>query len=241
MSLTIDNNFNILSFINDDYKNKNFSPPGDFFLEPDDVVSIRSNPFFSVHDKIIITGAVVNPGTYVILNRDEKISDIIERAGGVLDIAYLRGSTYKRAGEKLIISLIDILKNPESDFNFNVQDSDLLSIPYRPNFIRVIGEVNSPGIHKFTDNKSVKYFLSIAGGLNNEADTQNIWIEYPNGSSIAYNKKFFFNTPVYDGSTIRVGKKEKGDPFDKTEYIKELTSILANLSQAITVIFLATK
>jgi polysaccharide biosynthesis/export protein len=241
MSLTIDNNFNILSFINDDYKNKNFSPPGDFFLEPDDVVSIRSNPFFSVHDKIIITGAVVNPGTYVILNRDEKISDIIERAGGVLDIAYLRGSTYERAGEKLIISLIDILKNPESDFNFNVQDSDFLTIPYRPNFIRVIGEVNSPGIHKFTNNKSVKYFLSIAGGLNNDADTQNIWIEYPNGSSIAYNKKFFFNTPVYDGSTIRVGKKEKGDPFDKTEYIKELTSILANLSQAITVIFLATK
>ena len=42
-----------------------------------------------------------------------------------------------------------------------------------------------------------------------------------------------------DGSIIEVGKKPEEEPFDKTEYAKELTSILANLAQAFSIIMIA--
>ena len=35
------------------------------------------------------------------------------------------------------------------------------------------------------------------------------------------------------------GKKEDEEPFDKTEYVKELTSIFASLAQAVTMIIIA--
>ncbi len=42
-----------------------------------------------------------------------------------------------------------------------------------------------------------------------------------------------------DGSFITVGKKKEEEPFDRTEYAKELTSIISNLAQAIAIIALA--
>ena len=46
---------------------------------------------------------------------------------------------------------------------------------------------------------------------------------------------------VIDGSVITIGKKKEEEPFDRTEYAKELTAIAANLAQAVSLIFLAAK
>ena len=42
-------------------------------------------------------------------------------------------------------------------------------------------------------------------------------------------------------ATVNVGKKKDEEPFDRTEYLKELTSIIANLAQAITVMVIAVR
>ena len=44
-----------------------------------------------------------------------------------------------------------------------------------------------------------------------------------------------------DGSIITVGRAKEDEPFDRTEYAKELTSILANLAQAMAIVVLAVK
>ena len=49
------------------------------------------------------------------------------------------------------------------------------------------------------------------------------------------------NKKVVDGSVITVGKKEEEEPFDPTEYMKELTSILANLAQVVSIVLIASK
>ena len=41
----------------------------------------------------------------------------------------------------------------------------------------------------------------------------------------------FKNPKVKDGGVVFVGKKEESEPFDSTEYLKEVTSIFANLMQ----------
>ena len=53
-----------------------------------------------------------------------------------------------------------------------------------------------------------------------------------------YNKRSLFSPKIIDGSVINVGKKEE-EPLDRTEYAKELTSILANLAQVVTVVLIA--
>ena len=59
-----------------------------------------------------------------------------------------------------------------------------------------------------------------------------------NGISIKYNR-WISNKKVKDGSIITVGAAKEQEPFDSTEYAKELTSILANLTQTISILVLA--
>ena len=79
----------------------------------------------------------------------------------------------------------------------------------------------------------------MAGGLNPDADANNIWVQYPNGDSKKLKNWSIFSPRILDGSTINIGKKKEEEPFDKTEFAKEVSSIIANLAQAVTVIILA--
>ena len=42
-----------------------------------------------------------------------------------------------------------------------------------------------------------------------------------------------------DGTIINIGAKEEEEPFDKTEYLKEVTAIAASLAQTISILYLA--
>ena len=206
---------------------------GEFKLQAYDNVYIRPDPFFTTQKQVEIFGEVLFPGKYTILSSDEKVTDIIERAGGPKRNAYLEASVYERKGEKISVDFPKIIKNPKSNLNFKVQDGDNIVLVPHPNLVRVIGEVNSSGIHKFVPGKRVKYYLDLAGGLTLDAEENNIWIQYPNGDANRYNKWSFFNNKVTDGSSIIIGKRKEEEPFDRTEYAKEITSIIANLAQAL--------
>lgn len=65
-------------------------------LLPFDVVNIRKMPVFEQPELVILTGEVVYPGKYVIENKDERISDVIKRAGGLSPQANISGVKIKR-------------------------------------------------------------------------------------------------------------------------------------------------
>ncbi len=69
-----------------------------FVLQPFDIVSVRSATGYEVQKKITIHGEVLYPGTYTILRKDERISDLIKRAGGLTALAYTPGASLKRPG-----------------------------------------------------------------------------------------------------------------------------------------------
>ena len=133
------------------------------------------------------------------------------------------------------------MKNPKSKLNFRVQNGDEILIVSHPNVIMITGEVNTSGIHKYVPGKRLRFYLSLAGGLTPDADRKNIWVEYPNGDSKKYKKLSLFSPKVIDGSSLVIGKKKEEEPFDRTEFAKELTAILANLAQALAVVVLAVK
>ena len=64
-------------------------------LEPDDYLFVRPIPEWKLYQTVTITGEVRFPGTYTI-KKGEKLSFLIERAGGFTDKAYLRGAIFIR-------------------------------------------------------------------------------------------------------------------------------------------------
>ncbi len=221
------------------FETKSSNEIGQFVLNPYDLISVRPDPYFIKQKQVIISGEILFPGDYTIKNSDEKITDIIARAGGLRPNAYASASQYIRRGNRIFVDFEKILKNPKSPLNFNVQDGDQILIVPSPNIVVVSGQVNSPGIHKHEPRKRLRHYIRLAGGLNPDADANNIWVQYPNGDSKKLRNWSIFSPRILDGSTINIGKKKEEEPFDKTEFAKEVSSIIANLAQAVTVIILA--
>ncbi|MDC1327124.1 SLBB domain-containing protein [Ulvibacter sp.] len=60
-------------------------------LKPFDVVSIRKMPVYEKPEMVTIKGAINYPGRYALVNKKEKIYDLIIRAGGLSSIANIEG------------------------------------------------------------------------------------------------------------------------------------------------------
>jgi protein involved in polysaccharide export with SLBB domain len=67
-----------------------------FELKPFDQVFIRKSPGYEEPQSIIMEGEVKYPGTYNLSNKSDRISDLIERAGGLTFEAYAEGAQLMR-------------------------------------------------------------------------------------------------------------------------------------------------
>jgi protein involved in polysaccharide export with SLBB domain len=67
-----------------------------FILEPFDEVFVRSSPNYEKQQFVSIEGQVIFPGVYALERKDEKISEIIKRVGGLNSQAYPKGATLIR-------------------------------------------------------------------------------------------------------------------------------------------------
>lgn len=235
----LNNDFSILSKEKDNTnKHATLHQNNNFDLLPYDYVSIRPDPFFGLQKIVNIEGEVYYPGPYTILKSNETILDIIKRAGGLRSNAYLEGSSFQRNGQLVNLNLKSIMKKPKHESNMIINHRDLIKIEKRPNTIQIIGEISSPGFYSFRNKSKLKQVIKMAGGFTPEADQKNIIIVYPGGRSKKY-KPFLNNPKVFEGSIIKVGKQKEEEPFDKTEFFKEVASIAGSLAQAIGIIILA--
>lgn len=67
-----------------------------FLLKPFDYVSVRKSPGYSEQKFVTLTGEVLFDGNYVLQQRNERLSQVIERAGGVIEDAYIKGAYLQR-------------------------------------------------------------------------------------------------------------------------------------------------
>ena len=67
-----------------------------FTLQPFDEVYVRKSPGYNVQKNIAVQGQVMFAGTYTLTSKNERLSDAIKRAGGVTDLAYIRGARLER-------------------------------------------------------------------------------------------------------------------------------------------------
>lgn len=67
-----------------------------FELQPYDVVTIRRSPGYATQEFVEIKGEIAFSGPYALTSRTERLTDLLSRAGGVTDHAYLRGASLER-------------------------------------------------------------------------------------------------------------------------------------------------
>ncbi len=69
-------------------------------LEPNDIVTVRYEKGYVPQQVVKIEGEVSFPGFYAILSKEERISSLIERSGGLAPYAYVEGATLVRKKDK---------------------------------------------------------------------------------------------------------------------------------------------
>lgn len=69
--------------------------PG-FILQPYDEIYVRRSPGYQAQQNVSIEGEILFSGTYALTSREERLSDLINKAGGATNYAYLRGAKLTR-------------------------------------------------------------------------------------------------------------------------------------------------
>ncbi len=207
-----------------------------FELEPFDYIVVRTQPNFELQRVVYIEGEVLYPGPYAILGNNEKVMDIINRAGGLTHEAFPEGATLNRINDNvgyIVLDLPDAIKNFHSRNNILVKDKDVLTIPKRKDFVRISGETNVADLYPdklIASNNSINvpyyegrradyYIKNFAAGVNRNGDRNRITVEHSNGRVESTRRSLFGRVypKVYKGSIINVGAKIAKDVARKKE------------------------
>ncbi|MBR4389256.1 MAG: SLBB domain-containing protein [Prevotella sp.] len=99
-----------------------------FTLQPFDEVYVRKSPGSHTQQNITIDGEVLFAGTYTIDKKTMRLSDAIKAAGGVNDLAYVRGARLeRRTNETERLRMEAIQKKEREQFETNMMESMMKS------------------------------------------------------------------------------------------------------------------
>lgn len=81
-----------------------------FYLQPYDEVTIHQSPSYNIQTHVTLTGEANFPGSYTLTSRNERISDLVKKAGGTTNYAYLKGARlFRNMTEDERRQIVDIL------------------------------------------------------------------------------------------------------------------------------------
>ena len=216
-------------------------------LQPGDIVFVRSTPDFEMQKTVVLQGEVKYPGTYSLINKTEKLSSLIERAGGLNQWASLEGATLLRKdtdGDStfLIMNMKELYKNKHKEYDYILQEGDKIRIPTAKNLVSIIGAVQYPKVDSlnwvyapFVSGRSAKYYVKeYGGGFLKNADKKGTYVESAGGSVKRTKNYGIFK--VYP--RVRVGDKvvavykpkEERGPKAKTDWNKVVAETTSKLT-----------
>lgn len=98
----------------------------DFVLQPYDHIMVRRSPGYETQKIVRVTGEVVFPGEYTLTKKEERISDLVEKSGGLTQWAYVKGARLLRRviGEERtrMQSTLEILDSSRDSINIERLD-----------------------------------------------------------------------------------------------------------------------
>lgn len=152
-----------------------------FRLEPFDQVFVRTLPHYQSQKLVSITGEVNYTGAYAIRDKQERITDLIARAGGLRPSAFLPAARFIRQGTIVGINFHHILTNPAHPANLLLQEGDSLIIPPLQPTVTISGEVLKPTTVAYEPLLTISDYLNQAGSFSSRAYRRKIYVVRANG------------------------------------------------------------
>ncbi|WP_229367555.1 SLBB domain-containing protein [Telluribacter humicola] len=207
-------------------------------MQPYDVVFVRRSPRYEAQKTVFVQGEVMYPGIYAIVNNNERISDLIRRAGGLKPEAYLSGARFTRSKQLVGVDLKSIFENPNQNSNLLLESGDSLSIPKITETVRITGEVLTPSVVNFETSSTFRDYVAQAGGYTEKAKKKKAYVSYPNGRVDRSRTYLFFTSrpQIVPGSVITVPAKEEKpgretSTAEKAAIISVLGTLILTLSR----------
>ena len=197
---------------------------GTFTLQPFDEVVVRSTAEFELIRNVVVEGEVRYPGPYAILRDNERLSDIIQRAGGLTAEAFAPGATLFRADDDkgyVVLDLDEVALNPADPANIVLLQNDTVYIPKKQELVTIFtrntlidkfgrDSTTADGVLQvaYRGEKSAGWYINnYAGGFDDESARKR-WttVEYANGQVQETNSFLGIRSypPIRPGASIRI-------------------------------------
>ena len=164
-----------------------------------------------------------------------------EMAATKLALEGLRSSMEKmkkaRAEGRVAIKLSQLDELRRTPYNLELQGGDTLEIPQSNNAVTVIGEVANTTSTVWLPGKDVAYYLDMAGGPTDGAETGEMYVimadgnvrgKMSDGAFSFLRSDGFMSTRLHPGDTVVVPQKLERVSWMKE--LKDITQILGNLA-----------
>ena len=231
--LKVENNEPTLTYTNSLEIDHELNPLNDnipFKLQPYDHIVVRTTPEFEPIRYIRIEGEVKYPGLYALTETNERISNVIERAGGFTQEAFPAAGTVTRTEDDLglVITRMDLIQNRKykSKYNLVLKDGDVVTVPKIKEVVTIdILGTNADEVYSENQlqgefiniavahyNRSAKWYVNnFAGGFDKNAKKKKTFVRYANGQIKKTRSFLFFKKypRVKQGSEIHLGLKDK--------------------------------
>lgn len=212
-----------------------------FRLQDRDRIVVRIDPLYNEIEIVKVTGKVMFQGGYALRNRNVRLVDILERAGGLTSDAFLEGAFVIRNGKRVVVNFSKAYYENSVKDNILLKGGDSLYIPGKPNTILVYGNVNNPGLLSYVEDSRAGTYIDRAGGLADS--TESILVKFPNGETRKIRKHS--NGPkLPDGSSIFVTRKPFVDQSKQKQgptIAEVIRDTLAIITSAVSILVLAVK
>ena len=204
-------------------------------LEPYDNVLILQQPDWQLDRAVTILGEVMFPGNYSLRSKNERVSDVIARAGGLTAVAYPIGAVFNRPQGRIGrigFDLERVMRDPAYRDNIVMQAGDTLFIPPKRYVVDVRGAVHSPIAVAYRPGKNMEYYIDAAGGATYDADMQRAYVQQPNGVVEPYKKRAFLlpdsRPEPLPGAVVLVPVKDPNAKRDWASFAGSVAQILAS-------------
>jgi protein involved in polysaccharide export with SLBB domain len=212
-------------------------------LEPFDNVLVLRQPDFDYQRTVTVLGEIRYPGVYSLQTKNDRLSEVIARAGGLTAQAYPDGIRFIRTQNdvgRINVDLIRALHETSGSANLILQPGDSIYLPeYQPS-VKVSGAVNSPGSVLWRRGADLGYYLSAAGGFAQRADKGGVSVRFANGEVRTRGHGLFHGDPK-PGPGSEVFVPAEDPTAHKTDYVALLGAIAQILASALTIAVVTTK
>jgi polysaccharide export outer membrane protein len=184
---------------------------------------------------VVLSGEVRFPGRYTLERRDERLSSVVRRAGGLTSNADSSGIAFQRAHDsvgRIGVDFSKAMRSARAVDNLVLQDGDSIHIPPYSGIVTVGGAVNAPMSVAYVRGENLDYYVRAAGGATRVGDASRAYVTNASGRVETVRRRTMLpdGVPVPGpGSKVIVPERPPNDGSSWSRNLPVVASIVGSL------------